>query len=45
MGRVTVVEFTFYFEGRANVTADGVQVTCETKREVKDNDKIFFFLA
>lgn len=43
MERVTVVEFTFRFEGRIHGMADGVEVTCETKREVKANDKIFFW--
>lgn len=38
--------FTLYFENRANVMADGLEITYEAKREVKDNAKIFsFFLV
>lgn len=35
--------FTLYFKGRANIMADGLDVMCETNREVKDNAKVYGF--
>lgn len=36
-----MVAFTLYFENTANVMADGLEITREAKREVKDNAKTF----
>ena len=40
-----MVEFTLYLQGRANIMADGSEVICETRREVRDNTEIFFDLS